>query len=308
MTDKEKAKAYDKAIERAKKLYGNGITEEIFPELKEDETERIKKDLIQWVDDFPDIIWRGHYKKDIIAWLENQESYYTFEIKEGHWYKCVCDYMLNGSDLMFKNDNLYYCRSNWRLRGEIDERNVKDIGVNGYKSFFRPATNQEIKDWLEKQRDKDKLIQELGEYKVKYTQEVLEKYINSMSNKDDERLRKSAIAFLKDFAEQGYENAVECIDWLEKQGEQASSQTNERAWLYLVSDVSTWKDGIGQYLDDPRVQELAKRLCSDYAQKLYNPSVLSNSSNTGKNEQKSADKIEPRFKVGDWVVNKFGDS
>ena len=42
--------------------------------------------------------------------------------------------------------------------------------------------------------------------------------INSMSNKDNERLRKTAIAFLKDFAEQGYENAVECIDWLEKQG------------------------------------------------------------------------------------------
>ena len=124
---------------------------------------------------------------------------------------------------------------------------------------------------IEKQRDKDKLIQELGEYKVKYTQEVLEKYINSMRNKDDERLRKTAIAFLKDFAEQGYENAVECIDWLEKQGEKASSQTNERAWLYLVSDVLTWKDGIGQYLDDPRVQELAKRLCSEYAQKLYNP-------------------------------------
>ena len=129
-----------------------------------------------------------------------------------------------------------------------------------------------------------------------------------MSNKDDERLRKTVIAFLKDFAEQGYENAVECIDWLEKQGEQAPSQTNERAWLYLVSDVLTWKDGIGQYLDDPRVQELAKRLCSKYTQKLYNPSILSNTSNTGKNEQKSADKIEPRFKVGDWVVNKFGDS
>ena len=78
----------------------------------------------------------------------------------------------------------------------------------------------ELVAWLEKQRDKDKLIQDLGEYKVKYTQEVLEKYVNSMSNKDDERLRKTAIAFLKDFAEQGYENAVECIDWLEKQGEQ----------------------------------------------------------------------------------------
>lgn len=72
----------------------------------------------------------------------------------------------------------------------------------------------------QKDKDKDKLIQELGKYKVKYTQEVLEKYINSMRNKNNERLRKTTIAFLKDFAEQGYENAVECIDWLEKQREQ----------------------------------------------------------------------------------------
>lgn len=48
--------------------------------------------------------------------------------------------------------------------------------------------------------------------------------------------------------------------------------------------------------------ELAKSLCSEYTQKLYNPS------DTGKNEQKPADKIEPKFKVGDWVVNKFGNS
>ena len=78
-----------------------------------------------------------------------------------------------------------------------------------------------------------------------------------------------------------------------KQDEQSSAKINERAWLYLVSDVLTWKDGIGQYLDDPRVQELAKKLYSEYSQKLYNPS---------KNEQKSADKIGPKFKVGDWVV------
>lgn len=86
----------------------------------------------------------------------------------------------------------------------------------------------------------------------------------------------------------------------ESKGEQASLQTNERTWLYLVSDVLTWKDGIEQYLDDPSVQELAKRLCNKYAQKLYIPS------NTGKNEPKSADKIEPRFKVDDWVVDNCG--
>lgn len=52
-------------------------------------------------------------------------------------------------------------------------------------------------DWLEKQGER--------------------KHTNS---KDDERLKKTTIAFLKGFAKQGYENAVECIDWLEKQGEQ----------------------------------------------------------------------------------------
>ena len=35
-----------------------------------------------------------------------------------------------------------------------------------------------------------------------------------------------------------------------------------------------------------RVQELAKKLCSKYAKKLYNSSVLSNLSNTGENKQK----------------------
>ena len=139
MTEQEKAKAYDDAIERAKKLYGDGITEEIFPELKEDDDERIKKNCIHFLE------------------LQKQHHAATFEIEE-------------------------------------------------------------------------------------------------------------------------------CIAWLEKQGKQSSSQTNKRAWLYLVSDVLTWQDGIGQYLDDPRVQELAKRLCSKYEQKLYkNPSVISN---TGKNKQK----------------------
>lgn len=31
---------------------------------------------------------------------------------------------------------------------------------------------------------------------------------------DEERLINTSISFLKDFADKGYENAVECIDWL----------------------------------------------------------------------------------------------
>ena len=109
---------------------------------------------------------------------------------------------------------------------ESEDEKIKNAILNHLKKMWGNCQDDvcgvHVEDaiaWLERQGDKDKLIQELGEYKVKYTQEVLEKYINSMSNKDDERLKKTAIAFLKDFAEQGYENALECIDWLEKQDE-----------------------------------------------------------------------------------------
>ena len=143
----EKAKRYDEAVERARYWEKNptvwssdDICQKLFPELKENEDERIRKALID------------HYQGD----------------------GCICN--------------------------------------NEYRIDYK-----DIRAWLEKQGDKDKLIKELGEYKVKYLQEVIEKHINSMSNKDDERLRKTTVAFLKDFAEQGYENAVECIDWLEQQ-------------------------------------------------------------------------------------------
>ena len=95
MTEKEKAKAYDEAIERAKKLYGDGIAEGIFPELKESEDDRIRK----WIID--DIRYNmnneplnnSEYKKKAekaIDWLENQGRNSTDKIeprfKVGDWF------------------------------------------------------------------------------------------------------------------------------------------------------------------------------------------------------------------------------
>ena len=68
----EKAKAYDEAIERAKKLYGNGIVERIFPELKECDDERIKKNCIHFLE-----LQKQHHAatfeiEECIDWLEKQ--------------------------------------------------------------------------------------------------------------------------------------------------------------------------------------------------------------------------------------------
>ena len=185
MIEKEKAKAYDEAIGRAKKLYSNRIAEEIFPELKESEDEKIRKEIIS--------ILRNAY------WTSNKNRF------------------------------------------------------------------NELVAWLEKQRDKDKLIQELGEYKVKYTQEVLEKYVNSTSNKDDERLRKTAIDFLKDFAEQGYENAVECIDWLEKQGKKSSWKPSKEEMdvLYSLSYITNEYDGHKEDVITYLYQDLKREFFND---------------------------------------------
>ena len=71
MTEKEK-------FEEAKRLYKTANADQkyfleiLFPELQENEDEKIRKDLIKWINEFPDTIWRGHYKKDVIAWLEKQ--------------------------------------------------------------------------------------------------------------------------------------------------------------------------------------------------------------------------------------------
>ena len=75
MTEKDKVKAYDEAIERAKKSYGNRIAEEIFPELKENDTERIRKNCIHFLE-----LQKQHHAatfeiEECIDWLERRSRH-----------------------------------------------------------------------------------------------------------------------------------------------------------------------------------------------------------------------------------------
>ena len=81
----EKAKCYDEAIKRAGNLHkdavemGNNMTsktcEIIFPELKESEDERIRKELIEHIKANKDadyVLFKKFSPDDVIAWLEKQ--------------------------------------------------------------------------------------------------------------------------------------------------------------------------------------------------------------------------------------------
>lgn len=142
MTIEQKARAYDEAIKKARKLasdlpnwrndrlYHIWDLESIFPELAESEDERIKDALIRFHKSTIDI--DGIKGKDIVAWLEKQGQ-------------------------------------------------VKESSILQHESTHEGVSCKEN---------------------------------NNSLTREGERLRKTTIAFLKDFAEQGYENAVECIDWL----------------------------------------------------------------------------------------------
>ena len=88
MTEKEKAEAYDEAIERAKKwhnipnpIYCNIITEKIFPELKANDTERIRKNCIHFLKlqkQHPAAIFEI---EECIDWLEKQGKNSTDKIE-----------------------------------------------------------------------------------------------------------------------------------------------------------------------------------------------------------------------------------
>ena len=107
MTEKEKAKDYDEAIERAKTSYGNGITEEIFPKLKGGDDEKIRR----WIID--DIRYNmnneplnnSEYKKKAekaIDWFEKQcepnpYSGVSFKYNGHTWGMCARD---NGVEIL----------------------------------------------------------------------------------------------------------------------------------------------------------------------------------------------------------------
>ena len=78
MTDKEKAKAYDEALEKAKEILemtsDKSAIYTIFPELAESEDEKVEKAIFGMVYDSDNELWSSYdvSKSDVLDWLEKQ--------------------------------------------------------------------------------------------------------------------------------------------------------------------------------------------------------------------------------------------
>ena len=101
-------KAYKEALERAKNLRKDAIDmgenirakqcEIIFPELKEDEDERIIKTLIEYFDAYPKDYYGALKKSHILAWLEKQGgTSKEWTISDAATLKELIDFLENGT-------------------------------------------------------------------------------------------------------------------------------------------------------------------------------------------------------------------
>lgn len=146
MDKEEKAKAYDEALERAKKLYNeakaNDYTsdmedyETIFPELKENEDEKIRRNIIAALKG------EGYYDCDLtnecIAWVEKQGQTFTKKDVDDAYLKGIFDTKQGKQDARYKYleeiiaaDDIYQMAMNDAMVNEAKEKAAKALSKLG---------------------------------------------------------------------------------------------------------------------------------------------------------------------------------
>lgn len=289
-------KKYKEAFERAKQVYKTPYTahwdvmkeliEHLFPELKESEDERIRKALIDGFKRYDDgALFNGCLVREILDWLEKQKEqeqlYIRFgEIPADEKSKIYQGEVEVGTEKgvsvypAFKTDkedivlglSLPITRTSLYTQQHLIEYDDRPCYlVNG--------------DYVGKDTDGQplirnvKIIKKIDKYRAKEEKKGLfaleaERYFPELKESEDEKIIKGIIKYLEQsqFGEEHYcvddDIVRDYITWLEKQGGQnpITDFSNLRTWKYIVDAVLTEKEGIGQYLDSPFTEEVAKKL------------------------------------------------
>lgn len=267
MTQEEKARAYDEALERARKLYNSEETsadveiacETIFPELAESEDEQIRKAIIDF---FKSVADNTTYslvpKEDILAWLENQGKH-EYTLKSS-----------NDEDVSKLTEYITKLAKSYEL-------NLPNRGYDIY------AFAKDILTWLEKQGNAPKEVtctQELETGNGNIKALVTEKLDSTNMSTDDDVRRRSTIQVLEyarsldTYNQFGKVDIDKNIAWLEKLGYKPQGKTA----LEAIMEEKSPAESLG--ISPEKYEEIVNEC-------IYGESV---------------DKVVPKFKIGDWVV------
>ena len=273
----QKAKAYDKAVDTFNVLLNLNTVKEsgtiftddvrkIFPELKENEDEKIRKEIEQLIQCMHDADPR---KRRWISWLEKQGETYEKLPQTSHKYNTGdCIVSIFGSicqiqEVMEGSYNLL-CTSNAE---EINSISFVD-------NNSRRLCMKDIQNLLEKQGEQ----KPARDYSTLEITDVVRQALQECE--DYSNIRADLYA-----ARVGA--TVESL--IQKQGEQKSAVSDLRTWIYIVDAVLTEREGIGQYIDSPWTAEIADKLMKRFGTIEQKP--------TDKVDPKDYNNIDPHFRI-----------
>ena len=275
MTQEQKAKAYDEALERAKS-WAEGkveveepksVAEFIFPELKVSEDERIRKFLIQHISE-----WIGcieHDLKNSSKDIESEKELAMFKAGLAYLEKQKYDRMQPVYDNLDSFESALakawkaYNDSGSRTVDGCEDDYVECAHAKGFREGYLFGLEKQKEQKLEcSEEDKnmiERIVETIQDYALETgqidaetggTKEPLISYINFLWslcpqqkqawNEEDEKMLEGTIMWLND---------------LEKQGEYVEK---ERDWLKSLRPQSHWKPSEEQPSDD--LEEAARRM------------------------------------------------
>ena len=271
----EKAKAYDEALERAQALYNDkneigyanaeSVLEEVFPLLKESEDERIRKELIEHCRNTRCVTEEGAERiAKWISWLEKQEG---------------CEYI--------KKDWLEHIKQSWYKEGFIDGKYTpKELTINDV------ATLNELIDFLE--NGTEKLQHDLTLYA-----NWLKTQFPTNEKQGEQKLPiKKLPSEMKSIGESlGFTSQEICDKYNQMVSDLIMSDGNEIKPKFKVGDTIRLKNSTAEY-----TIESISGGC--YHGRGWGLNIIDadKSGDYVLVEQKPTDKVEPKFKIGDWVV------
>ena len=229
MTQEEKAKAYDELFAKAKQIYNkeNDILimhtiEELFPEFKESEDEKIRKKLITFFQRFPytNLYDAGLNAKDALAWIEKQghkEKDILEDVKVG-------DVLVNnyGTFILMGKRNGGYC-------GVLNDNTfIRSTGNNEWTKDLHPATKEQRTElflkmheagweWDAEKKEVKKIhVIDDGKAEMDYcfTKMMNGEKVNSAWSKEDEAIAIAIECFIQNSKEDFACNAIHKDDAL----------------------------------------------------------------------------------------------
>lgn len=177
MTQEEKAKAYDKAIERAKEINNEhkaqpfDVMLKVFPELAEPEDEKIRKAIINVFTSHKDYeVFFGVSVEDILAWLKKQGEHANFRSK------------IQIGDKVTRNDSgvLVNLSQFERVAKKAEKQCKKVEPIEGFNTEFERQISQLIASAINKEH-------EYNEGYVKWTANALLEYAKRELEKQGEK-------------------------------------------------------------------------------------------------------------------------